>query len=101
MSLFEQSGQLPYDPDFEFPRKRVRLVNMIGSGAFGEVWLSQAYQISRLQARDKSEAACSARKKLFATKNISKKIEKDLEFGNKAEVVAIKKITGTFFIALF
>ena len=35
-SVFEQ-GDLPYDPSFEFPRERVRMIRVLGSGAFGEV----------------------------------------------------------------
>ena len=44
-SLLEQSAQLPYDMDFEFPRERVRMISVLGSGAFGEV-SKFSYEIS-------------------------------------------------------
>ena len=94
VSLFEQATDLPYDVAFEFPRNRVRFVNLLGSGEFGEVWLAQAYEINRLNPRDKSKSASEARQKLTSTKNVSKKIDKDLDRGVTIPLVAVKKITG-------
>jgi len=40
--LFEQSGDLPYDLAWEFPRKRLSIQQMLGCGAFGDVMLAEA-----------------------------------------------------------
>ena len=37
LSLEEQASLLPYDEDIEFPKDRLKLGEMIGSGAFGRV----------------------------------------------------------------
>ena len=93
-TLFEQSGDLPYDFDFEFPRDCLRFVRVLGSGAFGEVSEYQAYRIGRLQPRDKSPYAQTRRKNMRSTKNVSKKIEKYLREGNRLEIVAVKVLKG-------
>ena len=41
-TLFEQSNDLPYGSEWEFPRERLRLLEKIGSGAFGEVHMAEA-----------------------------------------------------------
>ena len=69
-------------------------MNILGKGAFGEVWLCQAYQISQLRPRDKSNDAQIKRRKLLETKNVGKHIEKEMERGTKIELVAVKKIIG-------
>ena len=80
--------------DFEFPRNRVRLVNILGSGEFGEVWQAQAYQIDQLRPRDKSAAASKARQKMRSEKRVIRKIDKHLEKGLMLQLVAVKKLTG-------
>ena len=92
--MFEQSGELPYDFDFEFPRNRLRFVRVLGSGAFGEVSEYQAFQLKNLQARDKRKAAQNKRKEIRTAKNVSKKIEKYLEKGNRLELAAVKVLKG-------
>ena len=104
-TLFEQSGDLPYDFDFEFPRNRLRFVRVLGSGAFGEVAEHQAFQIGQLQPRNKLLAAQNKRKKIWSIKNVAKQIDKYLNGGNRLEIVAVKVLKGNnykfFFHLLF
>ena len=93
-TLFEQSGDLPYDFDFEFPRNRLRFVRVLGAGAFGEVAEYQAFEIGQLQARNKFKCAKNKRKSIRSAKNVPKKIEKYLEKGNRLEIVAVKVLKG-------
>ncbi len=50
LSLNEQSHRLPYYPRWEFPRDKLQLVEPIGRGAFGEVWLAKAQGILEFKA---------------------------------------------------
>ncbi|XP_065058967.1 vascular endothelial growth factor receptor 2-like [Rhopilema esculentum] len=63
-TLFDQCSELPYDPDWEFPRDRLNFLKMIGSGAFGEVWLAEAQGILTLEPRDKTSNAAKRRSKI-------------------------------------
>ena len=93
-TLWEQSGLLPYDIDFEYPRSFLRIVKNLGSGAFGEVNLYQAYQIGHFSPRDKSAEAMKRRKKMREMTNVNKKIDKHLEQGNRLTLVAVKILKG-------
>ena len=42
MDVLEQFDVLGYDPIWEFPRSKLELKTVLGSGAFGEVWLGEA-----------------------------------------------------------
>ena len=44
-SLFEQTESLGYDIAWEYPRNKISLEEVLGSGAFGEVWLAKAIGI--------------------------------------------------------
>ena len=44
-TLFEQSNELPYSMAWEFPRKNLMFIKVLGSGQFGEVWLCEAIGI--------------------------------------------------------
>ena len=93
-SLFDQSSELPYDFDFEFPRERLRMVKVLGSGAFGEVWLAQVYQIGKLNPRDKSDEANRQREKMRKSKKVEKEMDKEIREGKSLELTAVKKIKG-------
>ena len=92
--MFEQSSQLPYDPDFEFPRERLRMVKVLGSGQFGEVWLAQAFQIKMLDPRNKSPEANKQRDKIKKTKQVDRQMDKEVKEGRNLDLVAVKKILG-------
>lgn len=86
-SLFDQSSELPYDTDFEFPRERLRMVNVIGSGNFGKVWLAQAYEIRLLDPRNKSEAAKKQREEIRTNlKGVGKSMDTAIRDGNKSRL---------------
>ena len=81
---------------YEFGRQRVRLVNMLGEGQFGEVWLAQAFGISQLKPRDESRQAVKERQKLrkMSKKKINKEFDKKLKTGS-VELAAVKRLKGT------
>ena len=45
---------MPYDPKWEFPRDNLFMVEPIGKGAFGEVWLAKAQGILEFKAKASS-----------------------------------------------
>ena len=79
---------------YEYPRNFLRFVRLLGEGAFGEVAEYQAFRIKDLQPQDKGNAAYNVRKKLQTMKNVSKKIDKYLENGNRLDIVAVKVLKG-------
>ena len=93
-SLFDQSSDLPYDPAFEFPRERLRMIKVLGSGAFGEVWLAQAYEILGLDPRNKTSEAEQQRGKLRKAKKVEQKMDKEVREGRSLHLVAVKRILG-------
>lgn len=68
-TLFEQSGDLPYDPDWEFNPDKLTMIKTLGSGAFGQVWLAEGVGITMLNARDKSDVAKKRRKTITSSKS--------------------------------
>ena len=48
---------------------------------FFKVWLAQAYEINTLQPRNKSREANTRRRTIRGTKNVGKKIDKDIQKG--------------------
>ncbi|XP_022807789.1 vascular endothelial growth factor receptor 2-like [Stylophora pistillata] len=63
-SLLEQCGDLPYDPDWEFPEERLILGDVLGAGAFGQVMKAEAIGILALEPRDKSAESFKRRSKI-------------------------------------
>jgi len=53
-ALIEQTNGLPYDPVWEFPRKRIKLLDRLGCGAFGDVHLAEAVGIVSFDPREKA-----------------------------------------------
>ncbi len=103
-SLFEQSGELPYDPDWEFPRERLSFLKMIGSGAFGEVWLAEAQGILILDPRDKTSNASKRRSKIRRSHRYTHMNGKDRnksaarnDVSVEKTMVAVKTLKGKLF----
>ena len=63
-------------------------------GAFGEVWLAQAFQINQLDPRNKTENAMRQRAAIRKTKKVEQKMDKEIREGRTPQLVAIKKILG-------
>ena len=92
-NLFEQAGALPYDPDYEMKLNRFRYVDVLGTGAFGQVFLYQAFEIADLNPRDKSEEARKKREKMWKAKDLVKRMD-DIVLRDKMKLVAVKMLKG-------
>ena len=93
---------MPYDTDWEFPRDRLNFLKMIGSGAFGEVWLAEAEGILTLEPRDKTSNAAKRRSKIRRSQRYThlsgrEKKKKALpESAREKTLVAVKTLKGVF-----
>lgn len=76
----EQCNNLPYDKNFEFPRKRLTLVRVLGEGAFGEVYMATAEGMEGFKPRKRRRAAS------FLKKMVSRR--------KKKIIVAAKSLKG-------
>ena len=70
------------------------MFKVLGSGAFGEVWLAQAYQIKLFGPRDKTDKASKQREKLRKLRKVEKEMDKKIREGKSLDLVAVKKIKG-------
>ena len=101
-SLFEQSNELPYDPDWEFPREKLTFVKMAGRGAICEVWLAEAEGILTFEHRDKTSSASKrslkGRRSCRYTHMQGKDRRKSQqsETLNKKTLVVVKALKGLF-----
>ena len=95
--MFEQSIELPYEPEWEFPRERLNFIRVIGSGAFGEVWIADAKGIKALKPTDKSLSATRRRSRLRVSTKVPSAVLnclcKDVLCDDKL-VVAVKTLKG-------
>ena len=41
----EQGSHLPYSTAWEYPRHKLEFIKILGSGAFGQVWLARALDV--------------------------------------------------------
>lgn len=71
-TLFEQSIDLPYGAEWEFPQYRLHWLEKVGSGAFGEVWMASARGIDALSPRDVSGGAARRRTILKLSQKLPK-----------------------------
>ncbi|XP_066917085.1 fibroblast growth factor receptor 2-like isoform X2 [Clytia hemisphaerica] len=51
--LSDQTNKLPYFPEWEYPRNKIKLKNCVGAGAFGEVYIADAIGICAFDPRYK------------------------------------------------
>jgi hypothetical protein len=95
MTLNEQSMNLPYDSDWEFPFERLVLGDRLGAGAFGEVYKAEAMGILALNPRDKSGTANKRRSKIRRTLRASQRPrKKTIPTALSNAVVAVKTVKG-------
>lgn len=91
----EQSMNLPYDPDWEFPYERLVFGERLGAGAFGEVYKAEAMGILALNPRDKSGVASKRRSKIRRSLRASQRPKKKTIPPNLSNaVVAVKTVKG-------
>ena len=91
---------MPYDPKWEFPRDKIFLLEPIGKGAFGEVWLAKAQGILEFRAR----AICMSpiKKKRFSRMFSFISDYSNIETVNDTELskVAVKTLKGNLMLPL-
>ena len=95
LTLNEQSLNLTYDFDWEFPFERLVIGDRLGAGAFGEVSKAEAIGILSLNARDKSSVANKRRSKLRRSLRASQRAKKRASSDPVNATVAVKTVKGT------
>ena len=73
-TIFEQSIELPYDLEWEFPKHRLEFIRVIGSGTFGQVWLANGRGIHALAPREHNSIAIRRRAKLRLNRKVPQKL---------------------------
>lgn len=103
-TLNEQSLDLPYDSDWEFPFERLTIGDRLGAGAFGEVYKAEAMGILALNARDKSNGAgkrrSRLRRSLRASQRPKKKVSSPDAFNATVAVKTLKGKSCYFFLVI-
>ena len=94
-TLLEQAGDLPYDSDWEFPEVRLSLGEIIGSGAFGQVFKGEALGIALLAPRDKTQEAAKQREKLRRKTKTENRFQDSGGFLVDRTLVAVKTLKGS------
>ena len=44
-NITDQGIYLPYNPAYEYPRHKLEFIKVLGSGAFGQVWLARGLDV--------------------------------------------------------
>ena len=101
--MLDQCDKLPYDSDWEFPREKLNFIRLIGSGAFGEVWLAKAEGILDMDPRNKTKDASESRLKKKSQLKSGRKAgrsPKDCETlgGGDRTLVAVKILKGMVYL---
>ena len=99
-SLQEQSHRLPYNPKWEFPRDRLILLETIGAGAFGEVWLAKAQGILEFKAEATSMSPTKQKRFSRIFSSFSNYNNIDMMKNTGLTKVAVKTVKGKEWSAL-
>lgn len=96
ISLQDQVDRMPYDPKWEFPRENLTLLEPIGKGAFGEVWLGKAKGI--LEFKAEATSMSPTKKKRFSRMFSHSSNYSNVTTSENADNtnVAVKTLKGTF-----
>ncbi|XP_046854041.1 vascular endothelial growth factor receptor 1-like [Xenia sp. Carnegie-2017] len=87
--IHEQIQSLPFIPEWEFPRERIKFINELGSGEFGVVWLAEAIGISAFRPRDILREKGSRRRFSFFNRMVKRN---SYVYSREVTKVAVKKI---------
>ncbi|XP_046853276.1 mast/stem cell growth factor receptor kita-like isoform X2 [Xenia sp. Carnegie-2017] len=87
--IHEQIQSLPFIPEWEFPRERIKFINELGSGEFGVVWLAEAVGISAFRPRDILREKGSRRRFSFFNRMVKRN---SYVYSREVTKVAVKKI---------
>lgn len=82
VNIMDQGLHLPYDTSLEYPRDKLEFIRILGSGAFGQVWLAYAMDLSQNINLGNGNSIC--------LKKTSKKSDKDFT----TAYVAVKALKG-------
>ena len=93
-TLLEQSSDLPYDPDWEFPEERLILGEVLDAGNFGQVYVAEAIGIVTFDARNKSAAAFKRRSTLRKRVSPAKINQDEKKQEYNRTTVAVKTLKG-------
>ncbi|KAJ7377511.1 hypothetical protein OS493_028494 [Desmophyllum pertusum] len=91
-TLHEQSNNLAYDHDWEFPEDRLILGEVLGTGAFGQVIKTEAIGIAEFNPRDKSVERVRRRSKIFHRSSSSRMYQDSKGMPYMKTTVAVKTL---------
>ena len=94
VSLMEQGLHLPYDTSWEYPRDKLEFIKVLGSGAFGQVWLARAMHLSRHSKRDYENNITIKKYRKLSFYDYVKKTSKNNNKGSGIVYVAVKTLKG-------
>lgn len=96
----EQGLHLPYNTAWEYPRHQLEFIKILGSGAFGQVWLARAIDVYNWNHTDDSVSQKRKRKA-----SIQEYIRKTSRSNNNKSschsFVAVKTLKGWFLEWIF
>ena len=85
---------MPYDPKWEFPKDKLIMLEPIGKGAFGEVWLAKAQGILDFKAQVSSMSPIKKKRFSRMFSNHSGYDNADLLKNAELSKVAVKTLKG-------
>ena len=102
VSLMEQGLHLPYDTSWEYPRDKLEFIKVLGSGAFGQVWLARAMHLIRHSKRDYENNITIKKYRKLSFYDYVKKTSKNNNKGSGIVYVAVKTLKGqSHFLIIF